>query len=485
MVAGVVLVAALTALTGCQPAAPSSAGKLASNALSTIVKPIWTVSVRGVSSKPIVVDSTAVTYVTSNGSDLLLTGYDIKSGKKLWQRNSSTGNVYPDTLLSVSVTQDASGNPLLVDVTPPVLQSDNAYAHTVVLVDPRTGRTVAESPRLWVASANGCNGSRGACFWAWDNARQTNIPYRLDPDSQATEQVTDTLPGYESVRSFGSGVYAARKDGQESLIRVVNGATSWSAPTSEILGRPGAFIGSLGGSKAFPDKKVLLLSSSGIPTTDGPPEYTAAQFVTLGLDIGSGKVLWRKNNVVGCSLPSGVVCSGDASYSGDSAKDQWVLKTHATTLTGLDPRTGKERWSTKSADLGGLGSGSNQTGSLLSPPGTLVFTDAGKAKVVDLATGKVRPLAKNDLTGCTAQASITAPEWSNPYKSPVSFTGGRVQQGCGVGQPMSDPSRFTAAVVSTADDKWYVFNRPSKAPDGFHVVQTTDRLLGYTLDGEQ
>lgn len=481
LTAGLVLAVGVACLAGCQ-----TTGTLGSSAdpldlLKLVPGKAWSVNVHGVSTEPVVVDDTVVTYVTTDGSNFLLTGFDVKTGKQLWQNNSSTGNVDVTTPLSVAVTQDKAGNPLVINVTPPVLQSKNVYAHTVTLLDPRSGKTVAESPRLWVATAVGCDASHGACFWAWDDAQQTNVHYRLDAETGTTTREADTIAGYDMTRALGGDVFAVRSGSAENVIGWSDGKVKWSVPTSELLGRPGQLIDSLAGTKVLNDKGVMIVTAEGEPQTQEAARYPADKFTTLALELKTGKVLWRKDKVTPCDMH--VLCSGDVVYTKAANSNRYQLETGAATMIGVDTVTGKAKWTSDVKQLGGLGNGSNQAGSLLSPTGVLIYTDSGKTKVLDESTGHTRELEKNELTGCTSQASISAYQWSNPFKSIVTFTGGRTQHACGVSGPVTDAKRFTDAVVSTSDYTWDAVGRPSKTPKGFHAVQTADQLIGYNLKG--
>jgi hypothetical protein len=276
---------------------------------------------------------------------------------------------------------------------------------SVVAADAATGarRWSYGAGQIRLTSApSPCRGQTAVCFVAYSGGSQP--PRSVVLNANSGRVVAQGSPPFEgSVRSIADGLYAAG-----GLLAGVDdhGQLLWHRSLVDAFGakvdpdygwnielRDNRYVGSLGRVRSSGDSATTRIKLQDLA-------------VTAALDAKTGRTLWtRPRSSVFCGqltfdLAHPVVCEGTGAVNADGTNASGL----DTTVAGINPATGKNRWQAHVGAVQGLVHGCSDVIRTGNTTYTLRTTDGVVG--LDLDRG-VRKAAGADAGWCTADASVT------------------------------------------------------------------------------
>lgn len=434
------LLLAVVVVAGCDggdkpTAAKSSAPPLVQAWTRTDLKPIGQLTA---------VAGVAVGYVADNGR-LQLLALDPATGRTLWQRAASPGEVVTGIPVTVAVVDDKV---VYFRADP----KGNLFA-SMVVADPRTGEDLAATaPALFVSPPDECSNKTDVCTISRTSYQDRAVPHRLRmTDKQYVPENTGEPAGSRSIGPDGLTDLGTRKP--ETLAVVRGGTVLWKRPLAEAF--PAGFSTDHGWNwRLYAPQKLYIGSVYGDSTGTRDTTLTrdlATTSATAALSETDGAVVWRDGgSSLHCSsildLPvnpddaDGPVVAVRCRSKGTST---WSAATKKSTRIGLDVvvegfdvMTGKTTWSVPVGAADEL-AGGDQRPAVAGPARVLITGGAGPL-VIDLISGRSEKPAADATFWCGAASEFS---YDEPYyfdgKPETRRHGGTLGVTCGVdGKPV-------------------------------------------------
>ncbi|MET7418645.1 hypothetical protein [Dactylosporangium sp. NPDC005555] len=388
------------------------------------------------------VGGVAVGYVAENGR-LSLLALDPATGRTLWQRAASPGEVVTGIPVMVSVVGDKVA----------YFRADpkgNLFAGLVV-ADPRTGEDLAvTAPALFVSPPQACSNKTDVCTVSRTSYKDKAVPHRLRmTDKQYVAESTGEPAGSRTIGSDGLTDLGTRDP--ETLALVRDGKVVWKRTLGDAF--PAGFSTDHGWIwRLYPQQKIRVGSvygpSAGTRDTTLTRDLTAGS-ATAALSETDGTVLWRDSG-------SSLQCSGIIGHSVDpddpdgpgpavrcrsKGTSTWSAATRTSTRAGLDVvvegfdlMTGKTTWSVPVGAADELAGGDQRPA--LAGPGRVLISGGTGPVIIDLTSGKTEKPAAGAAFWCGTGSEFT-------YDEPYYFNG----------KPETKRSGGTLGVTCGADGK--------------------------------
>ena len=447
----VLLVGGLTSCTAAEPQAPPPP--------PAAVEKIWTTTDIDPISAVDEAGGVAVVYGTVPGGAMIY-ALDPATGDQLWSRPA---------VPAVREDADDEGYRELDDAVAYLRPTGTARVSQLVLADPRTGADVAVSAaRYWGSRPAVCDDDpRWVCLSSsveLPDGGWRLLDFRVDRLTGRTEPAETGLgipEGYYPIPV--ADMYVDWVDNgptaQDTLIfgRVVNGAASWTRPSSEIFGpdMPNAAYFTFWDPRQM-DHIVLsavgrgeatgLAGAAGLPDVRGSRLDLATDLSTAGVALGDGATRWSApGSMLGCGDRPGLgwdrrgpdpadayLCryTGTATRdSGTPAGSELLTSDLAVTLQRIDPATGTPRWSAMLGDAKSLALDPAGAESALLDDTHLFVPNSAGGQVVDLETGQTRPPSSEDTFWCEVDGTFDTTEPFYEQSTPVTTKdrGGQVR----------------------------------------------------------
>ncbi len=386
----------------------------------------------------------AVGYV-ADGGRLQLLALDPATGRTLWQRAASPGEVVTGIPVTVAVVDDK----VVYYRSDP---KGNLFA-SMVVADPRTGEDLAATaPALFVSPPDACSNTTDVCTTSRASYKDRAVPHRLRmTDKQYVPENTGEAAGSRSIGPEGLTDLGARDP--ETLAVVRDGKVLWKRPLAEAF--PAGFSTDHGWNwRLYAPQKLYLGSVYGASVGTRDTTLTrdlATGSATAALSETDGAVVWRDSgSSLHCSSILDLPVNPDDDDSPVAAvrcrskgTSTWSAATKQSTRTGLDVvvegfdvMTGKTTWSVPVGAAEEL-AGGDQRPAVAGPARVLITGGAGPL-VIDLVSGKAEKPAADATFWCGAAAEFT---YNEPYyisgKPETKRYGGTLGVACGIdGKPV-------------------------------------------------
>ncbi len=424
-----------------------------------------------------------VAVVVAGGEPDMLTGVDVSSGEVLWETETNRGAIEATDAQYAFPVETGDGQPLLFNLTAPELdETVYHYYHGVELLDPSTGEQVKDMGRHWVGARWACELDLVLCAWvAPFHSDGQAVQMRLNPETLEFEPLDEAAPGaYARVRAYAGELFGVQTfDGDELLVRYVGGEELWSIPAADALGEGAAASGeAFAGSNLFDEEEVLVIYGEFNDEAGESGTVKAGDHAVAALDLVTGEILWTDSGFIGCAPR--VFCSGDLTFEQEGDTRSYPLTTGEVRLTGLEARTGEEKWAIGPVSVDGLVNTLGQSGYMYTEYAMYLDLD-GVTQVIDIETGEMTPLGSG-FAACWEPAQEPRSEWSNPELEAVPTTVGGQYASCNDADGVSTEARFTDQQVEMIEmGVWQpAAERGEDLPSPrVHVVNTVGGLLAF------
>ncbi|MFC4047098.1 PQQ-binding-like beta-propeller repeat protein [Dactylosporangium siamense] len=400
----------------------------------------------------------AVGYVADSGR-LQLLALDPATGKTLWQRAASPGEVVTGIAVTVTVVD---GKVVYFRADP----KGNLFA-SMVVADPRSGEDLAvTAPALFVSPPAECSNKTDVCTISRTSYKDRAVPHRLRmTDKQYVEENTGEPAGARSIGAGGLTDLGTRKP--ETLAVVRDGKVVWKRPLAEAF--PAGFSTDHGWNwQLYSQQKLYIGSVYGDSTGTRDTTLTrdlATGSATAALSETDGAVVWRDSgSSLHCSSLLDLPVNPDdadgpavAVRCRSKGTSTWSAATKKSTRTGLDVviegfdvMTGKTTWSVPVGAADEL-AGGDQRPAVAGPARVLITGGTGPV-VIDLISGKAEKPAADATFWCGASSEFT---YDEPYyfdgKPETKRRGGTLGVACGIdGKPVDrQPGDASARAFGT------------------------------------
>lgn len=319
----------------------------------------WTYRARA-HANPLVAGDTLVVVVEARTDELDVVGLDRATGEERWRSPFLTTGKAAGLFLGDLVYESAGGEPYVVFQLAP--RGDALAAgrpQPYVALDPATGREVARTRPLRTSYGPVvCDDGRDVCLRVGGESVFSETRWVLGRWRLRREE--DRLPDSANTLVEGSEVFAVSGtyDGYVGATAVGRtGRDGWRVPARRVL--PGTSW-LLSDEEAVVDEEsgIVVVQASRLASAQVQRRYDEGRAValgpgwrqTIGIDAGSGDVLWRHRGsslacldlhrpdvAVRCTLSGAVVQRTDW--------DEPRLRGVSMTVEGFNPRTGETTWS--------------------------------------------------------------------------------------------------------------------------------------------
>ncbi|MDT0185314.1 PQQ-binding-like beta-propeller repeat protein [Microbacterium sp. ARD31] len=327
------------------------------DAAPTTATPAWSTRL-DVLQAPVAAGDVLVVAVAARGDEIDVVALDREDGAILWRRPLMVVGASIGAYLGDLVHESADGETYVVMQqarTGRALRPEAALPY--LALDPRTGKVLARTrPVVAQFGAPACDDGLDVCLRIsqddrFEETRWVLGSWRLRPEKER-------LPAGTNALVAGSDVYTV--DGpvrQYAVAKAVGrvGRSSWRVPHGRITGSRRWLVDDQTG---FVDDEAGVAVVQLLPTTEDAVvrryqrgavvRFDLAQRRTAGLDLETGKVLWRHRGAdIRCleltrtELPVRCAFSGQRSYQQD--RDPRLVSARGW-LEGYDPRTGETTW---------------------------------------------------------------------------------------------------------------------------------------------
>jgi hypothetical protein len=466
LLAALLLVAALTSCTDTAAQLPP--------APPAVVEKIWTTTGIDPISEVDRVGGVAVVYGTVPGGVMIYV-LDPANGEQLWSNPA---------LPLWSRSADDDGYRRLDDSVAYFRPTGTDRVSQLVLADPLTGRDlVVSAARYWESAPAVCDDDPSwVCLysaaqrpdggWRLLDFRVDRLTGRTEPAETGLGTPGGGYPMPVADLYFDSSDDDASDDRTLTFGRVVDGAASWTTPSSKIFGPEMPFAEYV----SFSDPRNLdfiVMSAvgrgteTGLAGAPGRPEVRgtlldlARDLSTAGLGLADGDTRWTApGSILGCGNSQALGWDRSASgaadaflcrYTGTAVRDRTapagseLLTTDLTvTLQRIDPATGAARWSATLGDAKSLAlDPSGQQSAMLDDNHLFVPNSAG-GQVVNLRTGQTRPPSGEDIFWCEVEGTFQepVPHYEQSARVTTGDRGGQVRPCRADGSPAPLPTSW-------------------------------------------
>lgn len=344
---------------GAPPKGDASATTPASalDALPTTVSRLWSTRL-DVLQAPIEAGDVVIAAVAARGDEIDVVALDRADGAVLWRRPLMVVDVSVGAYLGDLVHESADGTTYVVMQqarTGPRLRAGAALPY--LALDPRTGEVVARTrPVVAQFGAPACDDGLDACLRISSDDRFEETRWVMG--SWELRREKDRFPAGTNALVSGSDVYTVYGPvRQYAVAKAVGraGASAWRVPHRRITGSHRWLVDDESG---LVDEKAGVAVVQLLPTPDDARlrryergeavRFDLAERRTAGLDLDTGKVLWRHEGAdIRCldlsreEVPVRCSFSGVRSYQED--RDPRLVSGRGW-VEGYDPRTGDTTW---------------------------------------------------------------------------------------------------------------------------------------------
>lgn len=448
-------------------------------------EPLWKVETQTAAQPPRIAGDTVVAYVVEDGA-LMIKGFGIDSGKEQWAYPAETGasrQVLPNLAL------DSDGNPIVGNFSVPErldLDSNNFYwHHPIQVIDVNTGELRGVAPAEWwlYSTPFDCADATLLCF-AGVNEHSGGQSRLVGIDATGTIVLDsfDSLPDLAVPKGAASGnaslIFGEHTDGTPTAWFVEGGKASWSIPLTE-LGQT-EFTQELGGigydythASVFLDAKeqVLLVDVTQNPKSGVTRSHAAT---VTALNPATGEKLWSKPADL-CAAGTALICEGEVSST--EKESGLVYAPGDYTLSMVNLRTGEAKWSHEEKNFPLY----NQKKAWGVAGGSALVLNTEIPKLLDLSSGKVTEITPEQSFGCYGEGKTFEHHRSSRPDLPlVSDTSNVTATACTIDSVETDPAAFSQGVVASisqkpfdADESWNVFAKQIR------VIATADGIYAY------
>lgn len=327
------------------------------DAAPTTATPVWSTRLDVVQA-PVAAGDVLVAAVAARGDEIDLVALDRTDGATLWRRPLMVVDASIGAYLGDLVHESADGEPYVV-----MQQAGTGRrlrpgaARPYLALDPRTGEVLARTrPVVARFGAPACHDGLDACLRISADDRFEETRWVLGSWELRPEK--DRLPAGANSLVPDSDVYTVHGPvRQYAVAKAVGriGKSPWRVPHSRITGSRRWLVDDESG---FVDEETGVAVVQLLPTLEDAVvrRYERGEVVrfdlrqrrTAGLDLETGKVLWRHEGAdIRCleltrtEVPVRCAFSGQRSYQED--RDPRLVSAQGW-LEGYDPRTGETTW---------------------------------------------------------------------------------------------------------------------------------------------
>ena len=379
---------------------------------SDVVRPSWTTKL-DVIGQPVVAGPVAVVIARTERRGVEMVALDADTGKVRWRLPHSPGILSTYYSFEPVVVHTTSGQDRVIVQEPNRLLLDGYSYSAVKVVDPRNGQVLHETGQLASHEPLGeCDDGQDVCGVGY--AGEYRQPFRWN----VTTGTITALAGVADARDLGSGLFSTSDRPGEELFVLRRGKPAWRLSVVDLFGSRatsdrgwsfddfdgvGVLVGTIG--RAFPDGLVARYEA-GDPVT-----YSVQQHQQLlGLDVRTGRVLWRLPRVQPSCVfvvlahheeRPPVACL----YEGTAREEKGEKKRYqdlGVELRGFDPRTGETTWSVVGTRRFARRLANDDDDAMVA--GGVALETATGLVAVDLRAGTTRPLAGDLVLWCSGDA---------------------------------------------------------------------------------
>jgi hypothetical protein len=326
-------------------------------ALPTTVTPAWSTRLEAVQA-PLAAGDVVIAAVAARGDEIDVVALDREDGAILWRRPLMVVDASVGAFLGDLVHESAGGTTYVVMQQAGTGRQLRAGAALPYLaLDPRTGEVLARTrPVVAQFGAPACDDGLDVCLRISADDRFADTRWVLG--SWELRREKSRVPEGTSSLVSGSDVYTVHGPvRQYAVAKAVGraGPSSWRVPYLRITQDRRWLVDDQVG---FVDEGAGVAVVQLLPTTEDAVvrryergkvvRFDLARRRTAGLDLATGKVLWRHEGAhIRClelarwELPVRCSFTGERSYQED--RDPRLVSARGW-LEGYDPRTGETTW---------------------------------------------------------------------------------------------------------------------------------------------
>ncbi|MDR7252284.1 outer membrane protein assembly factor BamB [Nocardioides sp. BE266] len=338
-------------------AAAASEATSVIDAAPTNARRVWSARLDALQA-PVAAGDVVVVPVAARGDEIDVVALDRADGAVLWRRPLMVVDASVGAYLGDLVHESEDGETYVVMQQAGTGRQLRPGARLPYLaVDPRSGKVLARTrPVVAQFGAPACDDGLDVCLRIsaddrFEETRWVMGSWELRPEK-------DRLPAGTNALAPGSDVYTVYGPVQQyAVAKAIGraGPTSWRVPQGRITGSRTWLVDDDSG---FVDEEAGVAVVQLLPLTDDADvrRYERGEVVrldlahrrTAGLDLETGKVLWRHRGAdIRCldltrwEVPVRCSFSGKRSYQED--RDPRLVSAHGW-IEGYDPRTGETTW---------------------------------------------------------------------------------------------------------------------------------------------
>lgn len=349
--------------------------------------------------QPLAVGGVAVAAI-HDGADLFVVALEPSTGRELWRRPASPGNVVP----GVAVGPTTAGGKVVYFRPDP---AGDLFAR-LVIAEPRTGKDLATTaPLQFNSTPRVCDDGVDVCTVSRAGPDAAYGAFRLKVASGEYAPMDTGLPPQARLIGTGGLIDVGGRDPEE-LGRLRDGKLVWRRPLREAF--PAGFSSSNGWAWLhYPTAGVFVGSVLGksVDGTDNPAATTAS----AGLDEDTGTVLWQDpGSNVGCyGTLFGILDPHDPQRQVLALRCRGT--TQGVTVERFDVRTGATKWAVPIGAAPSLQRGGDRATAVAGPAMLSIVAGA----VLDVATGTHRPARLDERFWCRRPYTF---DYREPYRYP-------------------------------------------------------------------